>query len=84
MSSTSTNAAAGRLEIYLQGEWGTVCERGFDSTEATVACRQLGYSTVLQYGSVGSLGYIPLCWNVYFLLMGNLWFVFAGSFNVNL
>lgn len=57
VSSTSTNSAAGRLEIYLQGQWGTVCDDNFDFTAATVACRQLGYSAALREGSVGSLGY---------------------------
>ncbi len=34
---------SGRLEIYLNGGWGTVCRNGFGLTEARVACRQLGY-----------------------------------------
>ena len=33
-----------------------MCDDSFGSTEAIVACRQLGYSSYSRYGSVGTLG----------------------------
>ena len=52
----------GRLEICVNGKWGTVCNDywkyyygrdvyGFDHDAATVVCRQLGYCT---YGELAS------------------------------
>ena len=48
---TSSRNNAGRLEILLDRNWGTVCSDGFDSNDAAVACRQLGFDGHIFYTS---------------------------------
>ena len=39
----------GRLELYYNNTWGTVCDEGWNITDAHVVCRMLGYPFALQY-----------------------------------
>ena len=41
----------GILEIFVNEQWGTVCDDYFGSDEAIVACSQLGYTGYYSYSS---------------------------------
>ena len=34
------------MEVYVDGQWGTICEDWWNLADGVVACQQLGYGTV--------------------------------------
>ena len=55
------STSAGRVELCYGGNWATVCDKLWGQPEASVVCRQLGYTSDGDY-----------CVNVALIIMHNV------------
>ena len=51
-----SSESEGRVEVWYEGAWGTVCDDGWDINDANVVCRSLGFGGAIEAVSLAGFG----------------------------
>lgn len=71
----------GRVELCLDGVWGTICDNAWTDFDATVVCHQLGYSRTgesCQHCNFSLSVCMPFLFSVYLSVSGKCHLYSAG------
>ena len=52
---SGSTSSTGRVEIFYNDQWGTICDHGWDMNDANVLCKQLGFYQALQAYTVAPI-----------------------------
>ena len=53
-----STTTTGTVQVCVNRIWGSICGRSWDSRDATVICRQLGFTTI---GNIDVVLYVAVC-----------------------